>query len=97
MRSMIRLVAQCGSLAGQSFALPPDTEVAIGRSPDCFVRIQGRDISRCHATLVPSGKGHILKDATHDIDKGITDIWAGGQSDWISGVGIHASAGITPV
>ena len=38
---------------------------------------------------------HIISDATHDIDKGITDIWAGGINTWRGAVGIHASAGVT--
>jgi len=38
---------------------------------------------------------HILKNATHDVDKNITDIWAGGRNDWARCVAIHAAAGIT--
>ncbi len=38
---------------------------------------------------------HIIKDVTHDIDKDITDIWAGGRNDWLSCIGIHAPAGVT--
>jgi hypothetical protein len=37
---------------------------------------------------------HIIKDFTHDIDKPIFEIWAGGINTWVSCVGIHASAGI---
>ena len=38
---------------------------------------------------------HILSDVTHDIDKGIEEIWAGGDSTWDSAVSIHGAAGIT--
>jgi hypothetical protein len=38
---------------------------------------------------------HILKDLTHRIDAGTTDIWAGGQNTWVSCVGLHAAAGVT--
>ena len=37
---------------------------------------------------------HILSDLTHDVDKGINEVRAGG-SVWSTGIGIHASAGIT--
>jgi hypothetical protein len=39
--------------------------------------------------------GYILKDITHDIDKGITDIWAGGDNSWQFCIAVHAAAGIT--
>jgi len=39
--------------------------------------------------------GYILKDATHDVDKGIFEIWAGGTNTWTNCVAIHAAAGIT--
>ena len=39
--------------------------------------------------------GHILRDVTHDVDKGITDIWAGGLDTWAAAVSIHGAAGIT--
>ncbi len=38
---------------------------------------------------------HIIKDLTHSIDGGVTEIWAGGINTWVASVGIHASAGIT--
>ncbi|MFP6631605.1 MAG: malectin domain-containing carbohydrate-binding protein [Planctomycetota bacterium] len=38
---------------------------------------------------------HIISDVTHDIDKGIEDVWAGGMNFWRGAVGIHASAGVT--
>ena len=38
---------------------------------------------------------HIISDVTHDIDKGIEDIWAGGMNFWRGSVAIHASAGVT--
>jgi hypothetical protein len=37
----------------------------------------------------------ILKDVTHDFDKGFADIWAGGIDSFANGVAIHSSAGIT--
>ena len=37
---------------------------------------------------------HILKDRTHDVDKGINEVRAGG-SVWSTGIGIHAAAGVT--
>ena len=45
--------------------------------------------------LVGATYNHIIRDVTHDIDKGITSIWAGGIDTWISAVSIHSSAGIT--
>ncbi len=38
---------------------------------------------------------HILSNVTHDIDKGITDVWAGGMHHWRGSIGIHAAAGVT--
>ena len=37
----------------------------------------------------------MLKDATHDFDKGFADIWCGGIDSFANGVAIHSSAGIT--
>ncbi len=38
---------------------------------------------------------HVLSNFTHDIDKGNEDIYAGGRNTWTTGIGIHASAGVT--
>jgi hypothetical protein len=38
---------------------------------------------------------HILRNATHDFDKGFADVFAGGIDAFNTGVGIHAAAGIT--
>ena len=37
----------------------------------------------------------ILSNATHDIDKGVGNIFVGGQGGIATGVGVHASAGVT--
>ncbi len=44
---------------------------------------------------VSDSYGLILKDITHDYDKNITDIWAGGENHWQYCIAIHAAAGIT--
>jgi hypothetical protein len=46
-------------------------------------------------TLGAPSYGYILRDVTHDIGGGTTEIWAGGLNDWVSCVGVHAAAGIT--
>src|SRR5262249_19843565 len=44
---------------------------------------------------LPSSWNHILSNITHDIDKGVGNIVCGGQGPFATGVGVHASAGVT--
>lgn len=43
----------------------------------------------------PNSWNHILSNVTHDIDKGVGNIRAGGREPFATGVGVHASAGVT--
>jgi hypothetical protein len=43
----------------------------------------------------PGSWNHILSNITHDIDKGVGNIRVAGQQPFATGMGIHASAGVT--
>lgn len=57
-----RLVSDSSWLAGQSFAIPGDKPVVVGRGTQCDIVIPGTHLSRQHAELQVQGKYLRVKD-----------------------------------
>jgi len=91
--------------AGAPFARPDDTEeVEGGRFIDSVFFLSSLDVALSQEGVSfpylagdewPNSWNHVLSNRTHYIDHGYEDIFAGGTTDWETGIGLHASAGIT--
>ena len=91
--------------AGAPFARPDDTEeVEGGRFIDSVFFLSSLDVALNQEGVSfpylagdewPTSWNHVLSNRTHYIDQGYEDIFAGGTTDWETGIGLHASAGIT--
>ena len=90
---------------GAPFAFPDDTEeVDGGRFIDSVFLLNSLDVALNQEEVTfpylagdewGNSWNHILSNRTHDIDKGREDIFAGGNANWETGIGIHSAAGIT--
>ena len=54
------IIAQAGPLNGMRWAIR--TRLTIGRDPSCDIAIADRQVSRHHATLIPTAEGVLLED-----------------------------------
>jgi pSer/pThr/pTyr-binding forkhead associated (FHA) protein len=58
---MRSLIIQTGKNKGQKLVLP-ETEVTIGRDPDCSIRLSSADVSRRHCALRVAPEGIYVRD-----------------------------------